>query len=382
VKRIGVLHVSNALVYGGNEEHIRALVKYLPRDRVRVVAALPPGGAFREVLEAEGVTCVESRIRSKFDVKAARRLAQIAKDHAIRIIHTHNRQEDLMGALASRFLPGTDAVTTIHDRINTNQNGERERNPSTMIYNHILRSWMKRIITVSEATRRDVIAEAGLDPRKVTHVTNGMDLARLEPPADRKRSRTALGLAPADKVVGLVARVRGLNIAKKGHRYLIEAAPRVVEHIAGVRFVIVGEDEAARAHLRGLARERGVEERFVFLGLRTDILEVMSAFDVIVLPSLFEGLPRTLMEGMALGLPAVGTRVDGTAELIEEGQSGLLVPARDPAALAEAVVRVLTEPELARRLGAAASRRIRTHYDARAMAEKTARVYDEIVSEA
>lgn len=376
-RKIRVLQVSSACVYGGNEEHIRTLVKYLDRDRFDVLMAAPRRGEFAPVIEAMGTPVVDFQISGKWDFGARRRLITIVREQAVDLVHSHNRREDVVAALAARKCRCA-AVTTVHDRINMTQDGTRSRGLSARLYSYILRHGFDRLIAVSEATRRDCIEEAGVSPEKVVHVVNGMDLERLRVPGDPAAKRKELGLASGDLVAGMVARVRGTHIGKKGHRYFLEAAASVGKELPASRFVIVGEDDDARRYLSGMAGELGILPQVVFLGYRKDVMEVLSTFDVIVLPSLFEGLPRTLMEGMALGKPAVGTHVDGIMELVTHGETGLLVEPRDSAALACAMRDLLSCPEKRARMGAAAAARIRDVFDGRAMARGAGQVYETV----
>ncbi|NOZ19655.1 MAG: glycosyltransferase family 4 protein [Planctomycetes bacterium] len=373
-RKIRILQVSSARVYGGNEEHIRTLVKYLDRDVFDVFAAAPKDGEFAPILEKEGVQVFDFHVTGKFDFSAKRNLRSIIGENTIDIIHAHNRREDLVAALAARKCGGI-AVTTIHDRINMKQDGTRAHGPATWVYNYLLRHHFHKLITVSEATRDDAIAVAGVAPDKIVHVVNGMDLERLDASLHLDDKRAELGLATEHAVSGMVARVRGTNIGKKGHRYFIEAAAIVARDLPNARFVIVGEDDEARELLSGMAEKLGVRSEVIFLGYRTDILEVMSTFDVVVLPSLFEGLPRTLMEGMALGKPAVGTRVDGIMELIVDGETGILVDPEDSRGLAIAMGEVLSSPDKREEMGAAAAERIRRVFDGRIMARETGEIY-------
>ncbi len=376
---LNILQVSSARVYGGNEEHIRTLVRYLPKEACRVRAAVPADGEFARVLEREGVGIVPFDPAGKLGLwSAARRLARWCRRERVDVIHSHNRREDAAAALAGRLAGVPVRVSTIHDRINMTQEGERSHSLSCRIYNWTLRRGFDALIAVSDATRRDVIDQARVPAERVHHVVNGMDLARLQDLDESVNLRTEWGFGEDDVVCGMVARVRGDRIGKKGHRYLLEAVPKVVARAPHARFLIVGADADAAALLRRLADERGAGDRVLILGYRRDALQVMRAFDIAVLPSLFEGLPRTLMEAMALGKPAVGTRVDGIAELIAHEECGLLVEPRDADGLAAALLRLIEDPDLRARMGRAARRRIAEHFDGRRMAERTCEIYREL----
>jgi len=247
------------------------------------------------------------------------------------------------------------------------------------VYNRVLRRSFAKIITVSEATRVDVIEQTRVDDSKVVHVVNGVDLAHLERalPPDAARERLDL---PADaQLVGMIARVRGENIGKKGHRYLFEAFGRICGRFPNARLVVVGEDEEARAFLGRLARDADTGDRVRFLGYRADVVEVACAFDVLAVPSLFEGLPRALMDAMLLGKCVVASGVDGIREIIEDGVNGLLTPPADAQALADALEKALADSTLRRRLGDAAQETIRSRYSAPTMAAGTADVYDALL---
>ena len=378
-QKLNVLHVSSARVFGGNEEHIRTLVKYLDRGRFDVAVALPADGEFARVLEQEGVPLEQLHIGPNALWRSAKDLARMCRRRRVHIVHSHNRREDLVAALAAWRAGVPARVTTIHDRINMTQQGNRARGLSCKVYNWILRHGFDTRLAVSKATRDDVISQARTDPASTLHVVNGMDLSRLEHVGDGSQVRAELGIAPHELVCGMVARVRGRDIGKKGHRYLFEAIPAVAERVPQARFVVVGADEEAAAHLRDLASACGCGALDI-LGYRTDVLDLMQTFDVAVLPSLFEGLPRTLMEAMALGKPAVGSHVDGIAELIVHEQCGLLVPPRDADALARALTRLLLDYDLRRRMGQAAKQRIAAEFDARVMADRTGAVYEQIAA--
>ena len=374
-RRLNVLHVSSARVYGGNEEHVRTLLKYLDHDACNVVVAAPSDGEFARVLAREGVPTEHIEIAEGRLLRSAKALARLCRDHRVDLVHSHNRREDVVAAAGGWLAKTPVRISTIHDRINMTQEGERARGLSCRAYNWVLRHGFDALLAVSRATRDDVIDQAGVRPETIHHVVNGMDLARLEGVADGPDLRPELGLTPDDLVCGMVARVRGTKIDKKGHRYLIEAIPPVLERVPNAKFVVAGADDAAAAFLQQMAAERGAGDPLRVLSYRTDVLDVMRTFDVAVLPSLFEGLPRTLMEAMALGKPAVGTSVDGIAELVVHDECGLLVPPRDADALAGALIRVLGDTDLRRRMGAAAAQRIATEFDGRVMADRTLAIY-------
>ena len=224
-----------------------------------------------------------------------------------------------------------------------------------------------------------VVAEADIDKglvrgigRRKDYVVirSGIELERFgHPLVPRNEIRRQLGI-PADAlVVGSVTRLS----EQKAPLDLVESFALVHRASPEVRFVIVG-DGPMRSKVETLLRERNLTGSTVLTGLRRDIPELMAAFDIFTLNSLWEGLPRVLPQAMATGLPIVCTRADGSADAIADGENGLLVPRADPAAAAGQILRLLADPELRMRMGGAGLRRA-TAYDARTMVEQIDQLY-------
>lgn len=231
-----------------------------------------------------------------------------------------------------------------------------------------------RIICVSNAVR-DSYLEAGVPHSKLTVVRNG--IAPKLSPLGKKEAREKLGLPQSASIMLTVGRLT----EQKGHSYLLEALPRVIERIPDVYAVWAGGGEL-ESDLRTRARELGLRDRILFLSQRVDVAELLTAADLFVLPSLFEGLPLVVLEAQAVGLPVVGTRVCGTNEAVEDGVTGRVVAPRDPQALCEAIIEVLAKPELAARWGIAGKNRVRREFTVERMARETAAVYEDVFGRA
>jgi glycosyltransferase involved in cell wall biosynthesis len=179
------------------------------------------------------------------------------------------------------------------------------------------------------------------------------------------------------KFRGAVERPIVLTIARleeqKGIRYLLEAAARVPEAL----FVLAGEG-SERGRLEAQARKSGLEDRIIFLGYREDIADLLASCDLFVLPSLFEGFPLAILEAMAAGKPVITTAIDGNDEAIVEGETGLLVPPANPAALSEAIRSLLANPNRARALAMHGKARVQRHFSAQTSTAKVTQIYDEL----
>lgn len=210
-----------------------------------------------------------------------------------------------------------------------------------------------KMVSVSEGTRQFSIDVQGIKPEKLITIHNSIDLDRFSPLAIRTTSAPPLRQvleAPLNApVVTVVARLH----AQKGHRFLIAAMPAIHEKFPDTHFLFVGEGEL-RQDLVNQVTQLGLEKTVHFLGMRQDIPELLALSDVFVLPSLWEGLPNSVLEAMAMGTPVIATNVDGCPEVIRNGETGLLVPPEDPEALAQAICRLLGDPDMRQTLAQAA----------------------------
>ena len=226
-----------------------------------------------------------------------------------------------------------------------------------------------RVICVSREVY-NTHAAAGVPPEKLHVVRNGI-VARTPTP-DRVGVRARFGLAPEAKIVLTVARMTD----QKGHAYLLAAVPTILAEVPEAHFIWVGDGPLEGA-LRQQMEQLGVApSHLIFAGRRSDVPDLLAACDLFVLPSVYEGLPLVVLEALANGAPVVGTRVCGTSEAIEDGITGRLVPARDSAALAAAVVEALTQPALVERWRRAGRARIAGEFHVRRMAGEVVAIYE------
>ena len=230
------------------------------------------------------------------------------------------------------------------------------------------------VITVSEGQRR-TYEQAGVPPETMTTVPNG--IRPRGPGPGREAARRALGLDPGQPVVLTVGRLTVM----KGHRHLLDAVPELVRRFPDVAVVVIGQ-----GHLHGALTEQAaaleVADSVHLVGHRPDARDLLDAADVFVLPSRTEGMPLALLEAMDAGLPVVATRIIGSEEVVVDGETGLLVPARKAPGLSGALIRMLEDPALRERCGRAGRQRFLTHFTSARMAAETAAVYDRVLRRA
>jgi glycosyltransferase involved in cell wall biosynthesis len=228
-------------------------------------------------------------------------------------------------------------------------------------------------LAVSESTAAFTI-RARLMPAertKVVYLGSPLDeFARDRSPEEIAAARAALGIEPSTIAVGTVTRL----MPSKGNQYLVEAVREITARQPKVRVYIAGEGELAQ-ELHDLARSLGLGDRLVFLGFQRDVAAVLAAFDVVVFPSLWEGTPLTAFEALAAGKPIVSTDADGLLDILTDRRDAIVVPKRNPGALARAIIDVIEQPGLAERLGHEA-RRTGARYDIARFVRKMERLYD------
>jgi glycosyltransferase involved in cell wall biosynthesis len=242
---------------------------------------------------------------------------------------------------------------------------------TTLLQGTLLARRMGRGIAVSQAIATSLENELRWPPEKIEVIRNGIEVERFQRSADRNLRRE-LAADSGDLVFLTVARLD----LQKG----VDVLLRAVQSVYGARFVIVGAGDE-RMRLERAAETLGVRDRVLFLGRRDDVPALLAASDAFVLPSLFEGTPLALLEAMAAGKPVVASAIPGTNELVADGETGLLVRANDSDALAAALRRIVSDPELRARLGAAAGRHAEAAHTAAASTRRVEAVYESLMPE-
>jgi len=227
------------------------------------------------------------------------------------------------------------------------------------------------VVVNSEAIREDLIKKDGFNPQRIRVVYNGIDTSRYIPRNQANRERYLPGVSSSHKLVITVA---NMHILVKGHLNLIAAAKKVCRELPDVKFVLVGDGQQ-RALLEKEVRAAALEDRFLFLGYRKDIPELLSCSDLGVLASRAEGLPNAVLEYMAAGLPVIATKVGGIPEIIEDGVHGLLVPPEDSGALAAALLRMLRDTRFAERLAKAGREHVIAKFNFEVLLQSLSELY-------
>ena len=379
-----VLHVITRLIIGGAQENTMLTAALLDPDRYAVdVVSGPqtgPEGSLIPEFRARDIrlTILPSLVRevNPFkDAAALVSLVRLIRQGQYDIIHTHSSKAGILGRWAAYLAGAPIIVHTVHGW------GHHDRQHPLVRRLYILLERMTqritdRLIVVSPRNIQKGLADGISAAPKYVTIRSGIDLDRFRRPSrSREAVRAELGISPEAAVVGTVTRLS----PQKAPLDFVAAAAQVAGQRPDVDFVIVG-DGPLRAVVEARVAELGLTGHVHLVGLRRDVPDLMHAFDVFALTSLWEGLPRVLPQAMAAGLPIVATAVDGNAEAVTDGVNGFLTPPGDAPAMASAVLRLLEEPALGRRMGQAGQART-VEFDVRKMVDDIASLYKRLLSE-
>jgi glycosyltransferase involved in cell wall biosynthesis len=358
------LHVDTARSWRGGQNQVLVTVLGLRAVGHRTVLVAHPTGELRRRAE-EGLDFIPLAPRAEMDLAAAWRLSRVLKHLKPDIVHAHDPHGVAMASLAVSM-----STMRVRPRLVASRRVDFHMRRSA------LSRWKYRqvdcFICASDAIRRIVVSD-GIPRKRTVTVHEGIDLGRVAaaPPAELHKE---LWLPHDAPLVGNVAAL----VPHKGQRHLVDAVTHVLPECPDTRFIIAGEGEL-RGSLEQQIRQHHLEKHVLLAGFRADILSLHKAFDVFVMSSVTEGLGTSLLDAMACGKPVVATNVGGIPEVVLDGETGLLVPPRDPAAMASALVRLLRDRGLREQMGAAGLTRVRTHFSAETMVKNTVKVYQHLV---
>jgi glycosyltransferase involved in cell wall biosynthesis len=369
--RVRVVYMVHTLAVGGAEEMVLNLVRHLPPRFEPMVCCINSAGPIGEEIRGTGtpvsVLGLTPGLRRPWHLAGLRRYLRYEKPA---IVHTFLLTASLYGRLAAA-LEGVPIV------IGTEVNIYERKRSHHVLAERLLMNVTDRVIVSARSVREFYVQQVHADPSKVDVIYNAVDWSMLQPAesaATRGRMRAALGLAPDAKVAGVIARLT----EQKGHRFLLEALAG--PSLEDVRLLVVG-DGPLRGELRAEAERLGIASRVMFLGARRDLGDLLAALDVFVMPSLWEGLPLSLILAMGAGLPVVATGVAGIPEVVTDGQTGWLVPPADSAALTRALAVTFGDQARAIQIGRAARQWVRPRFGVGEYVDAVTALYDRLLTQ-
>ncbi|MDY6853501.1 MAG: glycosyltransferase family 4 protein [Thermodesulfobacteriota bacterium] len=387
-----ILHIITRLDKGGSAENTLLTALELNKDEYDVVLvkglslesemssmeneSLDKGLRQAEYANVKLITIPSliRRISPLVDLKALFKLYRVIRKEKPLIVHTHTSKAGILGRLASLFARVPIVVHTPHGHIFYGYYG-KIKTKLFVFLEKIMASITDKMITLTEGEKQEHIQFNVAKPHKFVVIPSGVRIENLiknNYMADELK--TKMGIPSTDSIVGTIGRL----VEVKGHRYFIDAARLVLDKIPKVTFMLVGDGHL----MEGLTHQSssiGIKEKVIFTGWRSDIPHLINLFDIFVLPSLNEGMGRVLVEAMAMRKPIVASSVGGILDLVKDGSNGILFPQGDTDAMAEAIIKLLMDKELAKKMGEEGKKRVYPAYELSIMIKSIEQLYKQLL---
>jgi glycosyltransferase involved in cell wall biosynthesis len=370
--KVRILHVIGSGERGGAEIFLYSLLKEmikLPQFSIEVCFTMSRGSV-ADLMGDLGIKTYCLNMKSGFDLINAMKLKRLIKKRKYDIIHSHTGQ--LLTCLAIRLASQPLQIMTEHGSVMSDFPVRKKI--ERYFLRTILRSY-KYLVAVSESIRKAMVIKYNVPADKIVVIRNGVRLDRFTErvlPTQELRQKLALSLHR--KIVGAVARL----FPEKGIDHLILAAPIVLQKHPDCLFMIAG-DGPLRQELERQVKNAGPSGNFKFLGQRDDIPDLLSIMDVLVIPSVSEGMPISALEAMASGKPIVAYAVGGMPEIVDQGKTGFLVSPRSPDLLADAINILLSNAGIRLRMGQYSRERALKEFDIRTSAKRYEDLYSKVL---
>jgi glycosyltransferase involved in cell wall biosynthesis len=365
MKTYTILHTIEGGGPGGAETVVLNLATRLNPKRFRSVVLLPPGPWLNPRLKEQGIPVIEVSWKGWWDPRGPLAMIRAVREHNVDLIHSHLPDQNFYSCIAG-LATGCRTLVTYHGPVEF-QDAESLRGKLKLGF---VRRTADRAIVVCHMVKA-ILQKHRFPEEMIAVVYNGIDPAPYVQPG-KGALRAELGLGAREILVGMIANFR----QTKGYDVYVRACAEIQKKIPNVTFIAVGDiNDHFAAPIKALHQQLSLGDRFRFLGFRSDVNDILKELDVFVLASTSEGMPLSILEAMASGKAIVATRCGGIPEVVDHGQTGLLVPASDYGALAEAVGRLIADRSEALRLGASAQIKFQKDFTLGGMIEQYERLY-------
>jgi len=359
------MFITHDLALGGLQQVIVNLCKTINRDLFEPqVLCLRALGDYTGDIQRLGIPVrLLPQKKHGSDYCAFVKVAKILKKERIDVIHTHNTQPFMDGTIGGILAGVKTMVHTDHAR----DFPDKRR---YMFAEWFLSHFVSKVVAVSEHTGRNLMRYENISPKKIMVIPNGIDGSAYSISLDKQNKRKELSIIKNGPIIGIGVRL----CEQKGITYLLNSMPQILKSFPDCALVIAGSGPL-ELELKKECKELGIQSDVFFIGMRLDIPELLKLFDVYVLPSLWEGLPMVLLEAMAAECPIAATDVGGVSSVIKSGETGLLVKPKDPPAITAAIIQLLTDTSLRKKIILNALNLFRSRFEARRMTEEYEKLY-------
>lgn len=381
MKKTRVLHIITHLPVGGAQDNTLLTVEKLDKTRYDVILACGPQGEWIErakripKIKIIFVSELIRRIHPLYDIIAVFKIFSIIKRERCTIVHTHSSKPGFSGRIAAKLAGVPIVIHSIHG-FPFHDFMPRPIEMFFIVIEKLLSKLSDCLITVSKLNMKKAIMLRISEEEKFVNIYSGICFKKFTKRNDKHRIKKKFNIPVKSPVIGMIGRLS----EQKAPEYLLYAAPQILTQHPESIFLIVGDGEKKHSLIQ-LSKKLNIDDHVKFLGNRDDIPDILSMMDVFVLPSLWEGLGRSLTEAMYFGIPVVATQVEGVPELVEHGRTGYLIQPRDCEALSEYVVQLLDDKTLRKRMGQLGKQKVTEDFSADRMVAQIDQLYIDRLSQ-
>ena len=375
MSKVKILYVDDVFDFGGGEKHIFSLLERIDKNKYDVSIACRKDSFFSKELKNLGFKVEHIRFQNKFDFVGAFRFFKLLVKNRYDIVNLQDNRSHWLGALASYFAKVPVVLATVHM-----VNVLRRESISVFlkivlkIADFIWASMVNSIITISHYNKRALISE-GINSNKIEVIYNGIDqvcsIAKTP-----NNIRQELNIDPNILIVGSVARLS----KQKGLSYLIDAVAKLKSDTQKMIFLVIGDGPDKDEFVK-YAKLKGVDDMICFLGFKDNARSYLKAFDLFILPSIYEGLPIAIIEAMMESKPIIATSAGAVNEMLVNGETGLIIPSKNPDAIVKSVKELIADPHRRHVMGEKARQTAKEKFNIGIMAKKTFGLYEELLKE-
>lgn len=338
MREIRILESITPSTIGGAEVYVATLCEAIAKVGPTVELVCPAGRPFVDFAKDHGIPCTTWKTHGKVDPLTVVKLSRLIKRHRIDVIHTHLSTASLLGSYAAK-MAGIPSVAHVHGL-----------NSATCFKRSTV------VVAVSEAVKEHLVAQ-GLDERKIRVVHNGLDLQKFLP-MDAEDAKRGLMFDTEHPILGIFGRLS----KEKGQMLALQAMPHILESHPKVRLVLAGKGSELHT-LKDAAAALGIAESVLFTGFSSDVRTLMSACDIVIVPSIKEGFGLSALEAMALERPVVASAVGGLKEIVLDAETGFVVSPNDPSAISDRVKHLLEDLSQAKEMGRRGRERAEAYFE-------------------